>query len=123
MLSIHKHPTLEDASSELLAFALNPANWIVVEAHTRGPVPNAAYQRQVGNLRVWACIEITGSLDVFLRVAFLGQGLTPLSAADHLEHFLERRIPLMPNSEWQVAVDGRRWIHFVRRYAPPTLRS
>ena len=123
MLSIHKHPTLEDASSELLSFALNPANWVALEAHSRGPVPNPAYQRQVGNLWVWACIEITTGLEVFLRVAFSGPGLTPLSAADHLERFLEHRVPLMPNSEWQVAVDDRRWIHFVRRYAPPTLRS
>ena len=38
-------------------------------------------------------------------------------AADHLESFLKQRLPLTPNSEWQVEVDERRWIHFSRRYA------
>jgi len=49
MLSIHEHPTLQDASSELLAFALDPVNWIVLGATSTpaSPAPgeDAAYQR------------------------------------------------------------------------------
>ena len=48
---------------------------------------------------------------------------TPVKAADHLEAFLKQRLPLTPNSEWQVEVDERRWIHFVRRYAAPRLQA
>jgi len=45
-----------------------------------------------------------------------------MRAADHLEAFLGSRLPLVPNSEWQVAIDGRRWVHFIRRYALGPLR-
>jgi hypothetical protein len=56
-------------------------------------------------------------------VAFRGPGLTPVKAADQLEAFLKTRLPLTPNTEWQVEVDERRWIHFVRRYASPRLNA
>ena len=119
--SIHEHPTLQDASSELLAFALDPANWIVLGATSRpeSPAPgeDAAYQRQVGKLRICAAVEVTASREAFLRIGFSAPGLTPLVAADHLAVFLAERLPLVPNSEWQVAVDGRRWVYFIRRYA------
>jgi len=42
---------------------------------------------------------------------------------DQLEAFLKTRLPLTPNTEWQVEVDERRWIHFVRRYASPRLNA
>jgi len=58
-----------------------------------------------------------------LRVAFRAPGLTPVKAADHLEAFLRKRLPLTPNSEWQVEVDERRWIHFVRRFAGTRLQA
>ncbi len=121
MLSIHQHPTLQEASSELLSFALDPANWILLgEANTgpdSRPGENADYQRQVGKLRICAAIEVTPSQEAFLRIGFSAPGLTPMVAADHLATFLAERLPLVPNSEWQVAVDGRRWVHFIRRYA------
>ncbi len=126
MLSIHQHATLQDASSELLSFILDPVNWVAsgtVESESRsGPGQNAAYQRQVGKLRICAAVEVTPSLDVFIRIGFSAPGLTPMIAADHLETFLGNRLPLVPNSEWQVAVDGRRWVHFIRRYARGPLR-
>jgi len=121
MLSIHQHSTLKDASSELLAFALDPANWIVRGATSKdaSPAPgeDAAYQCQVGKLRICAAVEVTASQEAYLRIGFSAPGLTPLVAADHLAVFLAERLPLLPNSEWQVAVDGRRWVHFIRRYA------
>ena len=125
MLSVHQHPTLEDASRELLRFILTPANWVSLarlrEEPRARPGQNADYQRQVGKLRICASVDITASLDVFLRIAFQGPGLTPLRAADLLERFLRGRLSLTPNSEWRVEVDERRWIHFIRRYASQAL--
>ena len=121
MLSIHEHATVEEASSDLLGFVLAPDNWVSLaqasEDPTARPGQNALYQRRVGPLRICGSVEVTPELGVFLRVSFRGPGLTPVKAADHLEAFLKTRLPLTPNSEWQVEVDERRWIHFVRRYA------
>lgn len=121
MLSIHEHATLEEASAELLEFALAPDNWAMALPVTQVPASaqgeDVLNQRRVGALRIYAVVEVASSDDVFLRVAFRAPGLTPVKAADHLESFLKQRLPLTPNSEWQVEVDERRWIHFVRRYA------
>lgn len=125
MLSIHEHASLEEASVELLEFALDPSNWTVALENGAAVVPaqGVQNQRRVGPLRVYAVVEVTPSLEVFLRVAFRAPGLTPVKAADHLESFLKQRLPLTPNTEWQVEVDERRWIHFVRRYASPRLQA
>jgi hypothetical protein len=125
MLSIHEHASLEEASVELLEFALEPSNWMAIQANGAAVVPaqDAQNQRRVGPLRVYAVVEVSPSLEVFLRVAFRAPGLTPVKAADHLELFLKQRLPLTPNTEWQVEVDERRWIHFVRRYASPRLQA
>jgi hypothetical protein len=127
MLSITEHATLEDASNELLQFALAPSNWMTAKSAHQAPssVPgqDAQYQRRVGALRIYTVIEVGPSLEVFLRVAFRAPGLTPVKAADYLETFLKQRLPLTPNSEWRVEVDERRWIHFVRRYAAPRLQA
>jgi hypothetical protein len=121
MLAIHEHPTVEEASSELLDFILTPENWLSIEQQAEDasvrPAQNVLYQRRVGPLRICASVEVSAPLEVFLRVAFRAPGLTPVKAADHLDAFLRKRMPLTPNSEWQVEVDERRWIHFVRRYA------
>jgi hypothetical protein len=127
MLSIHEHVSLEEASEELLEFALAPSNWLSAPPADQAPTPvpaeDARYQRRVGSLRIYTVVEVAGSLEVFLRVAFRAPGLTPVKAADHLELFLKQRLPLTPNTEWQVEVDERRWIHFVRRYASPRLQA
>lgn len=127
MLAIHENETVEEASSDLLDFILGPTNWLSVEKQAEDPAvrpaQNALYQRRVGPLRICACIEVSASLEVFLRIAFRAPGLTPVKAADHLEAFLRTRLPLTPNSEWQVEVDERRWIHFVRRYAGARLQA
>ena len=126
MLSINEHATLEDASTELLEYALEPSNWLTLqpaEQAATGVPQDVRYQRRVGSLRIYTVLEVAPSLEVFLRVAFRAPGLTPVKAADHLEAFLKQRLPLTPNSEWQVEVDERRWIHFVRRYAAPRLQA
>ena len=127
MLSIQEHANLQDASVELLAHALEPTNWTTASAAEQAPASVPAQdvqsQRRVGSLRIYAVVEVAPSLDVNLRIAFRAPGLTPVKAADHLEAFLKQRLPLTPNSEWQVEVDERRWIHFVRRYASPRLQG
>ncbi|MGA9522602.1 MAG: hypothetical protein WBV82_14140 [Myxococcaceae bacterium] len=127
MLSINEHETLEEASNELLEFVLAPQNWVALgqlgeRPHER-PGENAAYQRRVGKLRICASVDVTTSLEVFLRVAFRASGLTPARAADFLAEFIADRIPLTPNSEWQVHVDDREWVHFIRRYAAEALQA
>jgi hypothetical protein len=125
MLSIQEHATLDEASSDLLDFILKPFNWLSV-AQTdpvAWPGQNTVYQRRVGSLRLCASVDVGATLDVYLHVAFRAPGLTPVKAADHLECFLKQRMPLTPNSEWQVEVDERRWIHFSRRYAAPHLKA
>jgi hypothetical protein len=130
MLSIQEHGTVEEASSDLLDFILVPNNWLEqppaqAEATNTGAWPNSdmQYQRRVGPLRICASVDVAASLDVVLHIAFRAPGLTPLKAADHLESFLKQRLPLTPNSEWQVEVDDRRWIHFSRRYASSHLSA
>jgi hypothetical protein len=127
MLAIHEHSTVEEASADLLDFILTPSNWLSIEHQVADPAvrpaQNALYQRRVGPLRICASVEVSSGLEVFLRIAFRAPGLTPVKASDHLETFLRTRLPLTPNSEWQVEVDERRWIHFVRRYASTRLQA
>jgi hypothetical protein len=121
MLSILEHGTVEEASSNLLDFILMPDNWLAQAsaeaAAVAWPAQDTQYQRRVGPLRICASVDVSTALDVVLHIAFRAPGLTPVKAADHLEDFLKQRLPLTPNSEWQVEVDDRRWIHFTRRYA------
>lgn len=121
MLSIREHQSVAEASRELLGFILDPRNWVPLERlrhePSARPGENSSYQRRVGNLRICASVDVTPSLDVFLRVAFRAPGLSPMRAVEHLETFLGPRLPFTANSEWQVEVDQRRWIHFIRRYA------
>ena len=127
MLQIHQHQTLEEASGELLEFILHPKNWVALSELKKNPSQrpgqNPDYQRQVGNVRVCASIDVTAELGVFLRIAFRAPNLTPSKAADHLAAFLKDRIPMVPNSEWQVQVDPKSWIHFIRRYTGDALRA
>jgi hypothetical protein len=127
MLSIHEHETVEEASSELLDFILKAQNWVMLETlreqPSARPGANASYQRRVGALRICASVDISPTLEVFLRVGFHAPGLTPMKAVDQLEKFLGARFPMVPNTEWQVEVDARKWIHFVRRYTPAALRA
>ncbi len=119
MLSVSESPTLAEAGQDLVRYILEPAHWVSLDGARSAPdkVPgkNPEYQRAVGMLRICASVDVTQDLGVFLRVGFRAPGLTPARAADHLEEFLKSSLPLRPNTEWQVQVDARRWIHFIRR--------
>jgi hypothetical protein len=124
MLQNLEHPTVEEASTNLLPFILIPENWVAVEEPEGGfGTRLIEYCRHVDKLHVRASVDLTSELDVYLHVAFRAPGLTPMRAAEHLETFLSSRFPLVPNTEWQVEVDPRRWIHFRRRYTAEVLRA
>ena len=113
MLLLDEHATLEEASLILLPHALDPTHWLSSEGGRTRAFP---YQARVGKLRICASINVRPNLDVILHVAFRAPGLTPTRAVDHLEVFLGARLPLVPNTEWEVEIDGRQWIHFQRAY-------
>ncbi len=125
MLSIHESGTLEEAGADLLAFILRAENWVVLselkDSPWRRPGQNPDYQRQVGGLRICASVDVSPSLQAFLRIAFRAPGLTPQRAADHLHAFVSRRLPLKPNTEWQVMVDEKNWVHFIRAWTQTAL--
>lgn len=127
MLSIRENATLQDARDDLLDFILAPTNWVglgeLAEGAAACPGQNPAYQRSVAGLSICASVDVTPALGVFLRIAFRAKSLSPLKAAEHLEGFLGPRLPLLPNTEWQVEVDPQRWIHFIRRYAGEPLEA
>jgi hypothetical protein len=127
MPQIAQHESVGEASDELLDFILLPENWVALSelpGHPElRPGQNALYQRKVGNLRICASVDVSDELKVFLRIGFRSPGLTPVKAADHLEQFLQQRLPLVPNTEWQVEVDPRGWIHFMRPYQGAALRA
>jgi hypothetical protein len=116
MLLVPEHSTLEEASGHLMPFVLRPGNWVAGERRGTVPVQRAEYQRRVGKLRVCAAVEVGDALEVHLRIAFRAPGLTPTRAADYLEAFLRGRLPLLPNTEWEVEIDEQHWIHFRRTY-------
>jgi len=124
MLQTPQHSTVEEASEDMLPFILDPQNWVVADGGDdafRGKLTD--YCRNVDVLKIRASVGLAPDLGVFLHVAFRGPGLTPLKAAEHLESFLTQRFPLVPNTEWQVEVDARKWIHFRRRYSQEVLRG
>lgn len=98
-----------------------PENWVnQTDAESKS---NPAYHRSVGSLKLWAAVDVSDALAVRLRVSFRGPGLTPMEAVQHLETFLKGRMAMLPNAEWQVEIDGRRWIHFSRRYLAAPLKG
>jgi hypothetical protein len=125
--TVAESSTLIAAGEDLLAFITDPKQWVPLERlrhdpHAR-PGQNPSYQRNVGNLGICASIDVAKNLEVFLRVAFRAPNLTPAKASDHLAEFLRAKIPLTPGSEWQVHVDSKKWIHFIRRYSAPPLKA
>lgn len=116
---IREEGSLEEAGSTLLKFALNPTNWVSRGGHRALP----AYLRVVNGVQICAAIDISGSLETFVRVSFRGTDLSPMKASDLLEAFVKDHFPFTANSEWEVEIDGRRWIHFSRRYTAGALHA
>jgi hypothetical protein len=127
MLQVSQNATLEEAGRDLLGFILDPGHWVVLDRlaaqpHER-PGANPNYQRRVGSISICASVDVTADLGVFLRIAFRASKLTPVKAAEYLEQFLRTRLPLLPNTEWQVQIDERKWIHFIRRWVKDSLTA
>lgn len=127
MLQVTQSATVEEAGKDLLGFILDPCHWVVLDRladqpHER-PGSNPNYQRRVGPISICASVDVTDDLGVFLRIAFRSSKLTPVKAAEHLEQFLHSRLPLLPNTEWQVQIDERKWIHFIRRWCADSLTA
>src|SRR5437016_5521947 len=111
--------SIEEASGALLEFALKPQNWLTLGKQRVSP----AYFRRLDTVQICVSVDVTPTLDTYLRVSFRGPELTPMQGADLLEGFLRGRFPFSPNMEWEVEIDARGWIHFTRRYTGLTLRA
>lgn len=115
--TIQQPTTLEEAGGTLLAFALDPLNWVSRGGHRALP----AYLRVVNGVQICAAVDVNSALEGFVRVSFRGPDLSPMKAADLLERFVKDHFPFTANCEWEVEIDRRRWIHFSRRYTSPAL--
>ena len=111
--------SLEEASGPLLDFALDPVNWLPIGRQRA----NAGYFRRVEGVQVCVSVDVTPTLETYLRVSFRGAELSPMKAADLLETFVRGRFTFTPNIEWEVEIDGRGWIHFTRRYTGRMLEA
>ena len=117
--TISEVQSIEEASGALLEFALQPQNWLTTGKQRMSP----AYFRRVETVQICVSVDVTPTLDTWLRVSFRGPQLTPMQAADMLESVVRGRFPFTPNIEWEVEIDSRGWIHFTRRYTGPMLRA
>jgi hypothetical protein len=118
MQRVSRHNSMEDAGSVLLVTAIDPRRWAT---HLRRV--NIENICRVGNVQVCASVDVTPTLETYLRVSFKGPRLSPLQAAELLERFTSARYTFIPNIEWFVEIDSREWIHFSRRYSQPRLEA
>jgi hypothetical protein len=116
---IREEASLEAAGGTLLEFALHPRNWVSRGAHRALP----AHLRVVNGVQICAAVDVSASLETYVRVSFRGADLSPMKAADLLEALVKDHFPFTANSEWEVEIDGRRWIHFSRRYTHRALHA
>jgi hypothetical protein len=108
--------TMQEAGDALLSRAVDPRRWMLPGRRvTRDNIC------EVDQVQVCATVDVTPSLDTFLRVSFRGPELSPMQAAELLEQFTGDRFLFVPNVEWFVEIDARKWIHFSRRYTQPRL--
>lgn len=110
--------TMDEAGGTLLDRALDPERWALPTRRV-----NKDNLCQVGSIQVCASLDITPTLDTFLRVSFRGPGLSPMQAAELLEQFISKRFTYVPNTEWFVEIDARTWIHFSRKYTEQRLEA
>jgi len=119
MLATTETSHLEDAGRQMLPFILEGANWVQDTQRREA----GCYLQKVGSVSVSASIDVTPLLEVYLRVAFRAPGLTPMQAVDFLEAFLKSHLPLLPQTQWLVEIDGKEWIHFTRRWVEKPLQA
>lgn len=110
--------TMAEASANLLGKALDPQSWGL--PLRRVTIDNVC---QVGSVQVCATVDVMPTLETNLRISFRGPNLSPMEAAELLEQFTASRFAFIPNAEWFVEIDARRWIHFSRRYTNRNLQA
>lgn len=116
--SLTKANSMEEAGGALLERALNPERWTL--PGRRATSDNTC---RVGAVEVCASVDVTPTLETFIRVSFRGPKLSPMQAAELLEQFTSVRFTFIPNIEWFVEIDARQWIHFSRPYTRPRLQA
>jgi hypothetical protein len=107
---------MQEAGGTLLERALDPRRWMLP-----GRRVTKDNMCEVGSVTVCATVDVTPTLETLLRVSFRGPELSPMQAAELLEEFTSVRFWFIPNAEWFVEIDARKWIHFSRRYTPDHL--
>ena len=110
--------TMHEAGGSLLERALDPERWALPTRRV-----NKENLCQVGTVQVCASLDITPTLDTFIRISFRGPSLSPMQAAELLEQFVSKRFTYVPNAEWFVEIDARKWIHFSRKYTEQRLEA
>jgi len=112
-------PSVVRSAVSLLEYALDPVHWLP-SGQARA---SAAHLRVVGQVQVCATVDVTPTLETVLRISFRAPELTPMTAADLLEELVKGRFTFAPNTEWECGIDGRKWIHFSRRYTARPLQA
>lgn len=110
--------SMSEAGDALLVRATAPERWML--PGRRVTLDNTC---RVGSVQVCASVDVTPTLETFLRVSFKGPTLSPMQAAELLEQFTSTRYVFVPNVEWFVEIDARQWIHFSRPYTQPRLQA
>jgi hypothetical protein len=110
--------SMAEAGDALLQRAVDPERWML--PGRRVTVDNIC---RLGTVQVCASVDVTPTLETFLRVSFKGPKLSPMQAAELLEQFTAVRYLFVPNIEWFVEIDARQWIHFSRPYSQPRLQA
>jgi hypothetical protein len=110
--------TMQEAGAVLLGRAVDPRRWMM--PGRRVTKDNLC---EVETVQVCATVDVTPTLETFLRVSFRGPELSPMQAAELLEQFTGERFIFVPSVEWFVEIDARNWIHFSRRYTRPSLQA
>ncbi len=118
MLRATKADSMKEAGDALLEKAIHPSRWML--PGKRVTLDNRC---RVGKVEVCASIDVTPTLETYIRVSFKGPELSPLEAAEFLEQFTSVRYTFIPNLEWLVEIDSREWIHFSRRYTHTRLQA
>lgn len=111
--------SMSEAGVSLLSRALSPESW---RSQWHGALPKEN-TFTVGRIEVCARVDVLPTLDTVLRISFRGPRLSPMGASDLLDQFIGTRFLFVPNAEWFVEIDARRWIHFSRRYTQTILQA
>ncbi len=111
--------SMTEAGVTLLHRTLQPEMWRS-QWHGALPLENTVL---VGRVEVCARLEVLPGLETVLRVSFRGPRLSLMQASALLEEFTASRFLFVPEAQWFVELDARRWVHFSRRYTQTILQA